>query len=97
MIRNHMAKLTEETVEEIYIELRGTASHEEIARMFGVSRGLIDHVNTGQAWAVRGVTYPIRRKEKKVQIKYENDDAAYGFPIEDHYSCQPYEDRWSYK
>ena len=96
MIRNHLAKLTEDTVEEIYIELRGTATNGEIARMFGVSAGLIGHINSGRAWAVPGVTYPIRRKEKKIEINYDGD-LSHSYPLEDHYSCHPYEDRWSYK
>ena len=96
MLRSHLAKLTEETVEEIFIELRGVESIGAIARMFGVSSGLIGHINSGKAWAVPSVTYPIRKKEKKIEINYDGD-LSYSYPLEDHYSCQPYEDRWSYK
>ena len=51
MIHHWKCKLTEERVEEIYIELREGTISQDIADMFGVSRGLIDHVNHGRAWA----------------------------------------------
>ena len=81
MQRSHLANLTEERVEEIYIEIRIGTPLKEIADMFGVSRGLIEHVNLGISWAVKGFDYPIRSTKKVVK---QNE---YEFPIEDHYDC----------
>ena len=81
MRRSHMAKLTDERVEEIYIELRDGTPIKEIADMFGVSRGLIDHVNRGISWAIEGFDYPICSSKK---VAKPNE---YEFPIEDRYDC----------
>ena len=43
MIHHWKCKLTEDTVEEIYIELREGTHCQDIADMFGISRGLVDH------------------------------------------------------
>tara|TARA_R110002167_G_scaffold147127_1_gene339136 strand:- start:966 stop:1241 length:276 start_codon:yes stop_codon:yes gene_type:complete len=91
MLRSPLAKLTEETVEEIYIELRGTESIPTIALMFGVSIGLVHHINTGQSWSVRWYTYPIRKKQTSIE-----DIASY-YPLEDSYPCQPFTDQWGYE
>ena len=91
MLRSPLAKLTEETVEEIYIELRGNEAISAIALMFGVSRVLIDHINTGQSWPVRWHNYPIRKKQTSTE-----DIASY-YPLEDSYPCQPYTDHWGYE
>tara|TARA_R110002110_G_scaffold232123_1_gene447822 strand:- start:212 stop:502 length:291 start_codon:yes stop_codon:yes gene_type:complete len=96
MLRPSCAKLTEEIVEEIYIELRGVETITAIALMFGVSRGLIDHINTGKAWSVRWYNYPIRKKEKKIALNY-GGDPLHSFPLEDSYPCQPFTDHWGYE
>ena len=90
MIHSPICKLTEETVEEIYIELREGTISQDIADMFGVSRGLVDHVNHGRAWAVTGMSYPIRKREKKVKVL---SDKSYEFPIADCYPCAEWEKR----
>ena len=80
MIHHWKCKLTEDTVEEIYIELREGTHCQDIADMFGISRGLVDHVNYGRSWPVTGMSYPIRKRNKKVK-PLGNDE----FPIEDRY------------
>jgi|TARA_B110000196_G_scaffold214538_1_gene184094 hypothetical protein len=94
VLRPLCAKLTEEIVEEIYIELRGVETITAIALMFGVSRGLIDHINSGKAWPVRWYTYPIRKKEKKIALNY-GGDPSHSFPLEDSYPCKPYDTQWN--
>ena len=80
MIHHWKCKLTEDTVEEIYIELREGTHCQDIADMFGISRGLVDHVNHGRSWPVTGMSYPIRKRNKKVKpLGYDE------FPIEDRY------------
>ena len=88
MIHSHKCKLTEETVEEIYIELREGTISQDIADMFGISRGLVDHVNYGRSWPVTGMSYPIRKRNKKVKpLGYDE------FLIEDCYPCAEWEKR----
>ena len=88
MIHHWKCKLTEETVEEIYIELREGTISQDIADMFGVSRGLVDHVNYGRSWPVTGMSYPIRKRNKKVKpLGYDE------FLIEDCYPCAEWEKR----
>ena len=88
MIHHWKCKLTEETVEEIYIELREGTISQDIADMFGISRGLVDHVNYGRSWPVTGVRYPIRKRNKKVKpLSYDE------FLIEDCYPCAEWEKR----
>ena len=53
-------KLTEQSVEEIYIELREGTPMKKIAPMFGVSRTLISKINGGSLWRNPYMTYPIR-------------------------------------
>ena len=53
-------KLTEQSVEEIYIELREGTPMKDIAPMFGVSRTLISKINAGSLWSNPYMTYPIR-------------------------------------
>jgi hypothetical protein len=89
MIHHWKCKLTEETVEEIYIELREGTYSQDIANMFGISRGLVDHVNHGRSWPVTGVRYPIRKRNKKVKpLSYDE------FPSEDYYPCKEWEKRY---
>ena len=90
MIHHWKCKLTEETVEEIYIELREGTISQDIADMFGISRGLVDHVNHGRAWAVTGMSYPIRKREKKVKVL---SDKSYEFQVADCYPCAEWEKR----
>ena len=53
-------KLSKQTVEEIYIELREGTQMKDIAPMFGVSRTLISKLNVGSLWRSPHMTYPIR-------------------------------------
>ena len=53
-------KLSKQTVEEIYIELREGTQMKDIAPMFGVSRTLISKLNVGSLWRSPHITYPIR-------------------------------------
>ena len=88
MIHHWKCKLTEETVEEIYIELREGTYSGDIANMFGISRGLVDHVNHGRSWPVTGVRYPIRKRNKPVKVLSHDE-----FPNEDYYPCKEWEKR----
>ena len=83
MIHSHKCKLTEERVEEIYIELREGTAIKEIALMFDVSRCLIEQVNNGITWVVEGFDYPIYKRKKVVKVS----DKSYDFPLEDRYEC----------
>ena len=89
MIHHWKCKLTEETVEEIYIELREGTYSQDIANMFGISRGLVDHVNHGRSWPVTGVRYPIRKRNKPVKVLSHDE-----FPNEDYYPCKEWEKRY---
>jgi hypothetical protein len=52
-IRNGRAKLTEENVAAIKAELKSPHRREfrDIARHYGVSHGLIGHINRGRLWS----------------------------------------------
>jgi transposase len=58
-----ITKLSKQSVEEIYVELREGTQMKEIAPMFGVSRTLISKVNVGALWKNPYMTYPIRREK----------------------------------
>jgi hypothetical protein len=88
MVMIHHCKLTEDIVEEIYIELREGTVSQDIADMFNVSKGLIDHVNHGRSWPVTGLSYPIRKRNKPVKVLGYDE-----FPIEDCYPCTEWEKR----
>ena len=90
MIHSHKCKLTEETVEEIYIELREGTISQDIADMFGISRGLVDHVNYGRSWPVTGMSYPIRKRERQIKPL---SDKSYEFQVADCYPCAEWEKR----
>ena len=87
MIHSHKCKLTEERVEEIYVELREGTAIKEIALMFDVSRCLIEQVNNGITWVVEGFDYPIYKRNKMVKVS----DKSYEYPIEDCYPCNEWE------
>ena len=53
------AKLNEDKVEEIYIELREGTSYKAIAEMFDVSYATIQNVNSGKYFKIPDVIYPI--------------------------------------
>ena len=89
VIHSHRCKLTEDIVEEIYIELREGTVSQDIADMFNVSRGLVDHVNYGRSWPVTGVRYPIRKRNKPVKVLSHDE-----FPNEDYYPCREWEKRY---
>jgi len=87
MMHSHKCKLTEERVEEIYVELREGTAIKEIALMFDVSRCLIEQVNNGITWVVEGFDYPIYKRKKMVKVS----DKSYEYPIEDCYPCNEWE------
>jgi hypothetical protein len=58
-----ITKLSKQSVEEIYVELREGTQMKEIAPMFGVSRTLISKVNVGALWKNPYMAYPIRREK----------------------------------
>jgi len=58
-----ITKLSKQSVEEIYVELREGTQMKDIAPMFGVSRTLISKVNVGALWKNPYMTYPIRREK----------------------------------
>lgn len=51
--------LSDEQIEEIYIELRDGSTHEEIGKMFGISPAMVGHINRGLNYARPGWHYPI--------------------------------------
>ena len=53
------AKLNEDKVEEIYVELREGTSYKAIAEMFDVSYATIQNVNSGKYFKIPDVVYPI--------------------------------------
>jgi hypothetical protein len=71
------------------ILLREGTISKDIANMFGISRGLVDHVNYGRSWPVTGVRYPIRKRNKPVKILSHDE-----FPNEDYYPCREWEKRY---
>ena len=89
MMHHWKCKLTEETVEEIYIELREGTISQDIADIFDISIGLVDHVNHGRSWAVTGMSYPIRKRNKPVKHLSRDE-----FLSEDYYPCKEWEKRY---
>ena len=69
------AKLDEDKVEEIYVELREGASYKAIAEMFDVSYATIQNVNNGKYFRIPDVIYPIvdRRHKYGKEPRYEDD------------------------
>ena len=67
-----MTMLTDEQVEEVYIELRGTETAARIAKMFHVSKEFIRAANNGEVRSQAGMSYPIRhrRKVKRSDIEW---------------------------
>jgi hypothetical protein len=59
-----MTKITDEQIEEIYIELRGTETAARIAEMFQVSKQFLRTVNRGEVRRQTGMSYPIRHRPK---------------------------------
>ena len=57
-------KITDEIVEEIYIELREGKSSKWIANQFGISRQSIQLINNGKNHRQKDMQYPIRSVEK---------------------------------
>ena len=69
------AKLDEDKVEEIYVELREGTSYKAIAEMFDVSYATIQNVNNGKYFRIPDVIYPIvdRRHKYGKEPRYEDD------------------------
>jgi len=59
------AKLNEDKVEEIYIELREGTSLATIAKMFDVSFATIQNVNSGKYFRIPDIIYPIVDRSHK--------------------------------
>lgn len=57
-------KITNEIVEEIYIELREGKSSKWIADQFGISRQSVQLINHGKNHKQKDMQYPIRSVEK---------------------------------
>ena len=57
-------KITDEIVEEIYIELREGKSSKWIANQFGISRQSVQLINNGKNHRQKDMQYPIRSVEK---------------------------------
>ena len=69
------AKLNEDKVEEIYIELREGTSYKAIAEMFDVSFATIQNVNSGKYFRIPDIIYPIvDRKHEYGKEPGERDD-----------------------
>ena len=64
-VQSWAAKLNEDKVEEIYIEVREGTSYKAIAEMFDVSFATIQNVNSGKYFRIPDIIYPIvdRRHE----------------------------------
>ena len=70
------AKLTQDDVEEIYVELREGTSYNDIAKMFFVSFATIQNVNSGKYFRIPDMIYPIvDRRHKYNEEPKINDDA----------------------
>ena len=69
------AKLDEDKVEEIYVELREGTSYKAIAEMFDVSYATIQNVNNGKYFRIPDVIYPIvdRRHKYGKEPRYEDE------------------------
>jgi len=65
MARKQTGKLTDDQIEEIYVELRAGTTHKEIGKMFGVSTALIGHINNGINYSRPGWSYPIVDRKVK--------------------------------
>ena len=59
------AKLDEDKVEEIYVELREGTSYKAIAKMFDVSYATIQNVNSGKYFRIPDIIYPIVDRSRK--------------------------------
>ena len=59
-----MTMLTDEQIEEVYIELRGTETAARIAKMFHVSKEFIRAANNGEVRRQPGMSYPIRHRPR---------------------------------
>ena len=69
------AKLNEDKVEEIYIELREGTSLATIGKMFDVSFATIQNVNSGKYFKIPDIIYPIvDRKHEYGKEPGERDD-----------------------
>lgn len=57
-----LIKLTEDTVKQIQMDLASnTKTNGELAKKYGVSKTLIQRINTGRVWHNDDVSYPIRQ------------------------------------
>ena len=52
-------KLTDQDVEEIYIELREGSTYQAIGKSFGVSKSLIQQIRNGERHRIPGFKYPV--------------------------------------
>lgn len=52
-------KLTDQDIEEIYIELREGLTYREIGQSFGVSGSLIQQIRNGDRHRIPGFNYPV--------------------------------------
>jgi transposase len=68
------AKLDEDKVEEIYVELREGTSLTAIAKMFDVSHATIQNVNSGKYFKVPDVVYPIVDRSHKYGKEPRHED-----------------------
>ena len=59
-----MTMLTDEQIEEVYIELRGTETAADIAKMFHISKEFLRVINRGEVRSQAGMSYPIRQRPK---------------------------------
>ena len=80
------AKLTQDSVEEIYIELREGTSYNAIAKMFNVSCATIQNVNNGKYFRIPDMIYPIRdtktkelisKRVRKLRIRNEREGSTF--------------------
>ena len=73
--------LTDEIVEEIYIELRDCKGSGWIADQFNISKQTLQVLNRGDSHKQEGMRYPIRPKINKPKV-HIIDKVAYEFPDE---------------
>ena len=59
-----MTILTDEQIEEVYIELRGTETAADIAKMFHISKEFLRGINRGEVRSQAGMSYPIRHRPR---------------------------------
>ena len=74
--------LTEDKIEEIYIELREGTILQKIALMFDVSYATIQHINDGKQQRVDGFKYPIVERRKKYATEPNVQDPFWDSYIE---------------